>query len=208
VNWKHDRNTSILWARRILATEGVLILDTETTGLDDKAQIVQIGVIDLTGNVMLDALVKPTCPIPPGASSVHGITDRMVEKANPWPSVYSAVARLLMGAPVVTYNAEYDYRLIVQTGQAHPAAGLPMPMVLRWECAMKAYAAYYGAWDDYHQSYTYQGLGKACRQLGLPVVGAHGAVADCRMTLQVIRKMAETDLETQEEEAESDETEL
>lgn len=200
MNWKHDRNAAILWARRILQTEGALILDTETTGLGDDAQIVQIGVIDLAGNVLLDALVKPTCPVPPGASSVHGITDKAVEHADPWPSIYSVVARLLMGASVITYNADYDRRLIAQTCKAHSAAGLPLPLAGGWDCAMKAYAAYYGAWDDYHQSYTYQGLGKACRQLGIPVVGAHGAVADCQMTLKVIKAMAETDLETQEDE--------
>lgn len=205
MNWKHDRNTSILWARRVLATDGALILDTETTGLDDDAQIVQIGVIDLAGNVMLDALVKPTCPIPVGASNVHGITDKAVEHADPWPSIYSAVARLLMGTSVITYNADYDRRLIAQTCRAHPAAGLPLPLAGNWECAMKAYANFHGAWDDYHQSYTYQGLGKACRQLGIPVIGAHGAVADCQMTLAVIKAMAETDLETQEDEDDGEE---
>ncbi|HHQ4784521.1 TPA: hypothetical protein ACSPZU_004090, partial [Aeromonas veronii] len=40
------------------------ILDTETTGLDDQAEIVEISIIDQLGKVVFDSLVKPQKPIP------------------------------------------------------------------------------------------------------------------------------------------------
>lgn len=42
-----------------------LILDTETTGLGDDAEIVEIAIIDQDKNVLLNSLVKPSKPIPP-----------------------------------------------------------------------------------------------------------------------------------------------
>lgn len=36
----------------------VVILDTETTGLDDNAEIVQITILDINGNKLLDTLFK------------------------------------------------------------------------------------------------------------------------------------------------------
>jgi len=52
------------WAREVLANKkDYVILDTETTGLG-CAEIVQIGIIDLDGKILLDSLVKPSIPIP------------------------------------------------------------------------------------------------------------------------------------------------
>ena len=48
------------------------ILDTETTGLYDDAEIVEISIIDENGGVLLDTLVKPLKPIPAEATAIHG----------------------------------------------------------------------------------------------------------------------------------------
>jgi len=88
-NYRDDKVRSIQWAQTILAHKpDALIIDTETTGLDDQAQIVQIGVIDLAGNVLLDALVRPSIPIPPAAVAVHHIGDEAVMHALAWPALY------------------------------------------------------------------------------------------------------------------------
>ncbi|MCW3664158.1 3'-5' exonuclease, partial [Burkholderia cenocepacia] len=58
-----------------------ILLDTETTGLDESAEIVEIAVIDDAGNVLLNTLVKPKHPIPNSATAIHGITNAMVATA-------------------------------------------------------------------------------------------------------------------------------
>jgi len=55
-----------------------------------------------------------------------------------------------------------------------------------------------GDWNDYRMSYAWQKLTLACQQQAIPVVGAHGAVGDCQMTLALIRKMAEARVEAEE----------
>jgi len=61
-----------------------LYLDTETTGLDEKAEIIEIAILDVAGNVLLDSLVKPTSPISDAASKVHGIMMSMLGDAPSW----------------------------------------------------------------------------------------------------------------------------
>ena len=195
-NFRDDKARSIQWAQTILANKpDAVIIDTETTGLGDADQIVQIGIIDMAGNVLLDALVKPTIAIPPGATAVHHIGAEAVIHALAWPTLYPAVDRLLRGAYVITYNADYDRRMIVQTCQAHT---LPEIQANVWDCAMRAYASFWGSWNDYRMSYAWQKLTDACKQQNIPVVGAHGAVGDCQMTLALIHKMAETRIEAEE----------
>jgi DNA polymerase-3 subunit epsilon len=61
-----------------------LILDTETTGLDGDAEVVELAVIDCAGSVPLDILVRPIGPIPVEAAAIHGITDAMLADTLTW----------------------------------------------------------------------------------------------------------------------------
>ena len=138
-DYEKDRDEAVAWARGVLAQPDVIILDTETTGLHEDAEIVQIAVLDAaTGNTLLDTLVRPSTPIPPDASLIHGIGDEHVMAAPIWSEVYPRVAELLKAATlVVIYNAEFDERMIWQTCQAYD---LPMPELkpdARWSCAMR-----------------------------------------------------------------------
>ncbi|MOA51921.1 hypothetical protein D3C78_1751320 [compost metagenome] len=56
---------------------------------------------------------------------------------------------------------------------------------------MREYARFRGEWDDRRSDWRWQKLGNAARQQGVEVIGAHRALADCRMTLAVVRAMAE-----------------
>ena len=54
--------------------QSLAFLDTETTGLDNGAQIIEIAIIDGTGDVMVDLRLKPSVPIDERAQEVHGIS--------------------------------------------------------------------------------------------------------------------------------------
>ena len=74
------REAAVRNARDTLAL-GPLIVDTETTGLGDDAEIVEIAVVDSQGSIVFDSLVKPSRPIPREASDIHGITNAAVAGA-------------------------------------------------------------------------------------------------------------------------------
>lgn len=175
--------------------ENALILDTETTGLDSSAEIVEISIIDCTGAVLMDTLIKPTRPIPEDATRIHGITDEMVASAPTWTEVIEQFESIVQARALVIYNADYDIHIIDQTSNRH---NVLETLRLDAECAMLAYAKFYGEWDDHRNKFKWQRLGNAARQQGVVIQGkAHRALADCRMTLGVIKAMADGKGESQ-----------
>jgi hypothetical protein len=67
------KTAAAAWARVLLAEGDFVIFDTETTGFEDHDEIIQIGIVDHTGAVLLDQLIQPTQPIL--NTQYHGITD-------------------------------------------------------------------------------------------------------------------------------------
>ena len=90
-------------------------LDTETTGLDRSDEIVEISIVDQTGQVLLDSLVRPSRPIPAAATIIHRITNDMVQKAPAWPILWQQVRPLLIGKTIIAYNSDFDKRMMMQS---------------------------------------------------------------------------------------------
>ena len=67
-------------AQKVLQAQPVY-LDTETTGLDSKAEIVEISIVDHDDTLLFESLVRPTRPIPPDSSRVHYITNERGKSA-------------------------------------------------------------------------------------------------------------------------------
>lgn len=174
-----------------------LILDTETTGLAN-AEIVQIAIINDQGAVLLDTLVKPVKPIPADATRVHGITNDHVASAPGWAEVAPLVEKLLDDQHLIIYNAAFD------TAAMHSAsihAGIEWKLKFHSiNCAMEAFAEYHGDWNEYHQSYKWKPLQFAARSAGAEVEGAHNALGDCKMTLQVCQFLAQVQEENETDE--------
>ena len=200
------KRNAIRLAQEMLADE-LYILDTETTGLGPADQICQIAIINHTGDVVLDSLVRPTRHINPKAMEVHGITDADAADAPTIADVLTEeIFELLTIDRVGIYNAAFDLRLLRQSiaqcndywgrlREAGETLGLtpvkPFPQQLPEDtvkeregitCIMDLYAQYYGA---------QQSLLKAVEQCRLSWNGdAHSALADARATLEVLKHMA------------------
>lgn len=183
-----DRARAVAWAHSLLADDFV-ILDTETTGLHSDAEIVSIAVVDKTGAPLLDTLVKPTQPIPSGATRIHGITDATVADAPTFGQIFDTLRMAVGGKRCVIYNAAYDTRLLHQAEQWYQQRvdstwdcleqdGWQALAV--WDCAMQQYAAYCGEYSEYHGNYRYQPLPG----------GDHTALGDARACLALIKRMA------------------
>lgn len=166
------------------------VLDTETTGLDKRAEIASIAVIGSNGVVKLNTLVHPTRPIPQEATAIHGITNEMVKGALPFPS--ELLANMLADRDVVIYNAQYDVGMLYQ---ATEWAGLPRVewrKIARFHCAMEKFAEVYGEWNSRYGNYKWKPLSAAAHYYKVKQEGAHGALVDCQTTLQVCKAMIAT----------------
>ena len=171
----------------VIESRDFVILDTETTGLYDDDEIVSIAIINSDGQTLLNQLVQPVRPIPADATQIHGITNEMVSAANCLP--IEQINELLAGREIIVYNASYDMAMLYRSVRALQAPMIQWRGVANWHCAMEAFAEIYGDWNDYHHSYRWQKLSTACNYYKIPVVGAHGALADCLMTLEVCKAM-------------------
>lgn len=181
------RSRALRWAYEVLQLP-MVVLDTETTGLGQRDQVVQVAVIDHTGAPLLERLIRPSLPISADASRVHGLTMDRVRDAPTFPEIYPELLAVLEGRAIIAYNADFDRRMLNQTCWAYELQEFPGR---RWHCAMLRFAEYYGQWNHARRSFQRQRLGDACAFLGIPHTGAHSALGDARMTLGLVRRMAE-----------------
>ncbi len=163
-----------------------VFLDTETTGLEDDAQVVEIAVVDGDGNVLFESYCRPTVPVDPGAQAVHGIGDDVLADAPQWPEISAQVRDVLEGNTVVIFNAAFDTRILAQTAAAH---GDPADWVgdLNTHCAMYRAADVYGATNRYGTI----SLVNAAARAGIQFQGrAHSAAGDAATTALLWQKMS------------------
>jgi DNA polymerase III subunit epsilon len=184
----NTRHNTIKWASSLLESKRTVIIDTETTGLSENDEIIQLTIIDLQGKILLETLLKPVQPISLEASEVHGITIEAVANSPTFCDLYTEITRLLYEQAVVAYNAAFDQRMLAQTCRKY---GLPDINSSEWHCAMNKYSQYWSGQSETNN--RLQSLSSACRQQGIPVKGTHDATNDCLLTLQLIKAMAETD---------------
>ena len=130
-----------------------LFLDTETTGLDASSRIVEIALIDESGNVLLNTLCNPEISIPYQASSIDVVIQAL---------------ELMRGHDIVIYNADYDTKYFPNIHTVAKSIS----------CCMLEYAAFKGDWNDYFGNYRWHKLVDAARQTGYKQKGFHRALAD------------------------------
>jgi DNA polymerase-3 subunit epsilon len=174
-------NEAIEWARELFQRDNWIILDTETTGLG-QAEVVQVGVVDHTGAILLDTLVRPTITIPQEAVDIHGITNEMVVDAPTFPEIYPELVRVSTDKEVLIYNAEFDISILKYCCKLH---GLPLlGYSKRSDCVMEWWAQFCGEYDyDRYGGYKLQ-----------PLEGDHSAVGDCQAVFTLLQGMAAADI--------------
>ena len=166
-------------AKTLLTDPNIVVLDTETTGLDDP-HIIQIAVIDSQETTLLNTLVRlaPGAVITAGATVVHGITGADLEAAPTWSEVWPQLQRVCEGKIVLTFNVVFDWFAITNTCEA---AGIERPELGRdFFCLMEFYSEYYGEYSYRYRRYRWQSL----------PWGDHSALGDSLAALRLLKYLA------------------
>jgi DNA polymerase III subunit epsilon len=182
-----SRGQALAWARDLVRRSDVLYLDTETTGVrfgfDD---VIDIGIVDGRGIVVMDQLIRPSVAIPGDSEAVHGISNRAVSNAPRLPEVWSELSRILNGHVVVSYNATFDEQMLSDAGARR---GLSPIAPAKWDCAMEAFAAYNGELSHHRPGFRWINLGAAARLLGLEAP-KHRAISDAMLCLELVQELS------------------
>lgn len=186
-----DKQMVIAKFKEILKKD-IVILDTETTGLGNDDEIVEISIIDKNENILLDTLVKPTISISYDAYNTHGIFDLDVMDAPRYPEIHKEIIDIIKDKIVVIYNASYDFRILEQTSLIYNLEN-PLKHAKDIFCAMKNYSVIYGEWNVYYNDYKWCNLSKAAHyeDVDLEDIELHRALADTITTLRLIKKVDE-----------------
>jgi len=181
------RLAAIRFARDKLALQPIYI-DTETTGLDQNSEIIEISILDDQEQIIFESLVKPTRSIPRDVIRIHGITDPMVQDSPRWKEIWPDIERVLIDRTVGIYNADFDIRMMQQS---HARYWMPWQVQTQnMFCVMKLYAQFYGEWN--RGSFRWHSLETAGQQCGIPLLNTHRASDDARLARAILHYMAES----------------
>ena len=135
-------------------------LDTETTGVSDDDEMVELTIIDDDGKPLIDTLIKPKYHTSwPGAQRVHGISPIDVRHAPTQDRISNDIRKVVKGKRVVIYNAPFDSKFLPELEDAQEII-----------CAMREFAK----WNKSR----WRSLTNATKIIGYEWEGAHRALAD------------------------------
>jgi len=164
-----------------------IFFDTETTGLNDDDEIVELAITDERGNTLYSQRFKPTQTMSSGASRVTGITDDMLVDMPTFVSEIDKIKSVFdQGDQVIAYNTEFDIRLLCQTCEKYDLS-TEWIYHMSTRCAMLMYSNYMYDWYDPEIKSRRYKLTDACERMQIKVQNAHSAVGDCIMTANVVR---------------------
>jgi DNA polymerase III epsilon subunit-like protein len=183
----------VLYEAREIWRAGFVTFDTETTGLESWDEIIQWAICDQEGQVLGQGYIKPTIEISMDAQEIHGISQEQVADAPTFEQVWLQIRALLEGKHIVIYNADFDIRLLWQSGEPYKIDMREQLLkTTTSHCAMELFSRLYGEYSEWHGSYRWQRLTTAIDYLGIEVPGqAHDASYDAAATAMVIKRLAE-----------------
>ncbi|MBT3218251.1 MAG: hypothetical protein HN348_04115 [Proteobacteria bacterium] len=159
----------------------VAVLDLELTGLDaENDQICEVAIVRCGEELEeYQTLVKPTAPMSPGARKVHRISDEMLADAPPFAKVASKIKQLVDDAVVVCHNVAFDLCFL---HRAFEDAGLELLPPVTLDTLLMSRRLFAFPRND---------LASACAKMKIEFQGAHRALADARVTYQLLNRILE-----------------
>lgn len=162
----------------------IIVIDTETTGLEFTSDVLQVSIIDFEGNTLFDKYMKPIHTTEwPIAESIHGISPEMVKDLPTIEHYKEEVQNIINAADlIIGYNINYDMGILRDKGISFKNKEISDVML--------TFAEVYGEWNEYYQNYKWQKLTKCAEYYGYEwEENAHNSLGDVKATLYCYKKM-------------------
>ncbi len=180
MSWRSRRRVAPAAAETPLIALDAVVLDTETTGLDVRAdRVVQIGALRLHGDELLEAeqfeaVLDPGIPIPEVAARVHGLSDGDVAGKPGFAARAPELRDFIGNAVVIGHSIHFDLAVLRHEAARH---GIDWPEPQALDVAFLAAGLDRGLVDT--------SLDSLALGLGITIEGRHTATGDARATAQV-----------------------
>jgi DNA polymerase III alpha subunit (gram-positive type) len=168
---RQDRRSIAQSALKALSTEGILFLDTETTGLGKGGEIVSIAIANQKEEIF-SSYVKPMyAKMSESARKVNGITDDQIESAPTIAEIWSELSVIFSECrAVVAYNASFDKAMLARSLQCAGIDTFQIEKVI-WVDFMKICTDFFCSIDNYK-------LSELAEKLNVEIEHAHTAGGD------------------------------
>lgn len=161
--------------------DGFVALDTETTGMDARAdRVVALGAVRWGPGGEVDrfeTLVDPGRPIPSASTAVHGIDDAAVRGAPSLDAVLPAFRGFVGDSVPVAHMGAFDLAFLQR-----PLARAGLPGLERMLDTAVLAARLLPPLPELS-------LDAVCAYLGIPVAGRHTALGDARLAAAVLARL-------------------
>jgi DNA polymerase-3 subunit epsilon len=165
-----------------LLNSACVMLDTETTGLNDDDEVIELAILDCsTGATLFDSLIKTDKKSNPQAFKVNNITPEMLKGKSTIGEVWSTVEGMVGNRVVLASNCAFDERLINQSLRKHD-----LTCSFFWYDIQTLYRNY--SCQNSASQYPLKTIGM-CQQLGLEA-GTHRAKSDVEAQIRLLKGMA------------------
>lgn len=161
-----------------------VLYDLETTGISSKYdEVIEVSAVKVRGGRIVDEfseLVNPGKPIPAAASMVNNISDAMVAGALPFQKVLPRFLDFIGDDVLAGHNIHgFDMKFLYRDCEKYFNLTLTNDYVDTLMLAKMAFP-----------QWKHRRLGDLAEYYGISTVGAHRALADCRMNQQVFELLA------------------
>lgn len=168
----------------------VVVLDTETTGLDLRTDdVISIAAIRIRGNRILtserfEAVMKPDASMDPEAIKVHRLREADVASGKLIYRVLPEFLHFIGGRPLVGYYIEFDVAMLDKSVLGFIGTELPNPLI---EVSRLYHERKYG--DAPPGTIIDLTFASMLRDLDIPDLGQHDAFSDALMTGMMFVKL-------------------
>lgn len=164
--------------------ENYIVIDTETTGISEQDEILQISIIDENGSTLLNEYCRPEHITEwPEAEKVHGISYKDVKNKPTLKELLPKISSIINSYDVIAgYNVEFDLNFVKRQ---NPNIDWTTK---RTYDVMKAFAPIYGEFNEKYGTYKFKSLSVCAKYYGYEF-HAHNSLEDCRATLHCLKSI-------------------
>lgn len=168
----------------VLSGLPIVVLDTETTGLDTaKDRVIEIGACrpvhsDTAEWDEFQRLVDPGVPVPQSSTAIHGITDQDLEGATDFPAAMNAFVSWAGPSVFVGYSVGFDMAVLKAEHERHEILWRP-PRCLDVRLLVYVLAP----------NLPNPSLDTAADWLGIDVSNRHRALGDATVTARMFQAL-------------------